>query len=103
MSEPSETMRWMVGVDARDLGTGAVAFAQWLATGQLNAVYGAHVVEWVPELHTSLDEARPQQVRQLAAESLRPLEHDPRFEELGAVLAASAEQGLHEAVHAKSA
>ena len=46
-----ETMRWMVGVDARELSRGAIAFARWLSTGRFHEVYGAHVVEWVPHLH----------------------------------------------------
>lgn len=101
--EPSESMRWMVGVDARDLSAGAVAFARWLATGRLNTIYGVHVVEWVPAMHDHLDQARPNEIRGLAADSLRSLENDPHFEELGAVLAASAERGLPEAVNAKRA
>ncbi|MEM9454828.1 MAG: universal stress protein [Myxococcota bacterium] len=96
-------MRWMVGVDARDLSGGAVALARWLATGRLNAIYGVHVVEWVPELHEHFDQTRPNEIRQMAADSLRSLEDDPHFEELGAVLAASAEIGLAEAVATKQA
>lgn len=100
-NESFETMRWMVGVDSRDLSGGAVAFARWLAEGTLNVVYGAHVVEWAPQLHGQFDQARPNAVRQMAAEALQGLQDDPHFQELGAVLATSAEDGLTEAISAK--
>ena len=104
MSEPSQDeIRWMVGVDARELSRGAIAYARWLAGGRFHRVYGAHVVEWVPHVHERYGEVGREQVRAMATKVLEPLDADPRFEELGAVLATGAEDGLVEAVQAKHA
>lgn len=103
MPEPTESTRWMVGVDARDLSRGAVAFARWLAGSEHHAVYGVHVVEWVPDLFGPYEQTRPEVVHRLAEQTLEPLAKDPRFLELGAVLASSAEDGLLEAIRAKQA
>lgn len=92
----------MVGVDARGLSHGAVAFGRWLAGGLLNTVYGTHVVEWVPQ-HTDLPKADPAEVLASAARFLQPLRDDTRFEELGAVAATHAEVGLAKAIEAKQA
>jgi len=101
--ENSETMRWLVGIDARSLSGGAVTFGRWLSGGRFNTVYGVHVVEWVPALQESLDQARPAEVRQRASEALEPLAGDDHFVELGAMLSTAAEDGLCDAVEAKHA
>ena len=102
-SEASELMRWMVGVDARHLAGGAVAFARWLAQGHGNDVLGVHVVEWVPSMQHRLEHAEPDDVRSRAADALRTLEQDAHFTELGAIVATAAEDGLETAVDSKKA
>lgn len=93
----------MVGVDARELSRGAIAFARFVAEGRFHEVYGVHVVEWVPHMYERYGEVSSAQVRQMAVDILAPLEQDSHFVELGAVLATAAEDGLLEAIDAKQA
>ncbi len=93
----------MVGVDARHLAGGAVAFARWLAQGRGNDVLGVDVVEWVPSMQARLENAEPDEVRSRAADALGTLEEDAHFTELGAIVATAAEDGLESAVEAKKA
>ncbi len=101
MREEHESLRWMVGVDARELSGGALAFARWLAGSESHVIFGVHVVEWMPSMFE--EASRPETVRRMAEETLQPLAKDRHFFELGAVLANSAENGLLEALRAKRA
>jgi nucleotide-binding universal stress UspA family protein len=95
----------MVGVDLRNLSGGAITFARWLSDlGPQHRFLGVHVVEYVPHLLMENQGAgTPEQIQAVADEALAPLHGDAHFDELGAVLATAAEDGLVAAVHEKRA
>lgn len=97
MSDAVE-MRWVVGVDARELSRGARALAHWLATSERNRVYGVYVVEWLPGLGKHHEPGHPDPLQDLAAQVLQPLADDPRIAALQTIRAGSAEEGLRQAM-----
>ncbi|MEM9463330.1 MAG: hypothetical protein AAGF11_54815, partial [Myxococcota bacterium] len=65
-------IRWVVGVDARELSRGARVLAHWLATSEHNAVHGVYVVEWMPNLARHHDPGHPDPLQDLATQVLQP-------------------------------
>lgn len=93
-------MRWMVGVDVRDLSKGAVQWARWIAQrAPAEKFIGAHVVEYVPTGFTGGMDPQMQAdaIREMADQALAPLRDDATFLEIGAIEASVAEDGLEKA------
>jgi nucleotide-binding universal stress UspA family protein len=92
-------MRWIVGVDLRDLGAGAVAFARWMAPrATQDRFVAAHVVDFeVSELFARVNPDAPELRPPYVDELLAPLRVDPVFEEIGSIPARAAEDGLEAA------
>lgn len=91
-------IRWVVGVDARELSRGARVLAHWLATSEHNVVYGVYVVEWMPSLGREHEPGHPDPLQDLAAQVLQPLVDDPRIVAHESLEAGSAEEGLRRAM-----
>ena len=90
-------MRWLVGIDLKNSGAGAVEFARWLrARAPTDTFTGAHVIDFdVRDLFArvqdgAVDDGAPPYVDELLA----PLRADPTFAEVGSITASSAEDGL---------
>ena len=93
-------MRWMVGVDPRDLSAGAVALAQWMAKRATQDQFvGAHVLEL--ELQELFARVNPNDasdgVPDYVDGLLDPLREDGSFVEVGTITATTAEDGLEAA------
>ncbi len=93
-------MRWLVGIDLRNLGAGAVEYARWLHARDTSEHFvGAHVVDFeLRELFARVHPAPPDEtVPPYVDELLDPLRNDPAFVEVGSIAATAAEDGLTEA------
>ena len=93
-------MRWMVGVDPRDLSAGAVAFARWVAKrATQDRLVAAHVLEL--ELQELFARVNPEDaadgIPDYVDRLLDPLRQDPSFVEVGTISASTAEDGLQAA------
>lgn len=97
-------MRWMVGVDLRDLSKGAVTWAKWIAgRAPAERFVGVHVAEYIPTSFVGGVDPLMQQeaLREMADQAIGPLRDDPAFVEIGALSASAAEDGLEKAVEDK--
>jgi len=97
-------MRWMIGLDLRNLAAGAVSFARWVqAQAPDHEFYGVHVVESLPQSLLGESAPSPKQIRAVADNALSPLRDDGLVTELGAIEATAAEDGLVAACNDKNA
>lgn len=88
-------MRWMIGLDLRNLAAGAVSFARWVqAQAPDHRFCGVHVVESLPQSLLGDAAPSPEEIREVAEAALAPLRDDGLVSELGAIEATAAEDGL---------
>jgi nucleotide-binding universal stress UspA family protein len=89
-------MRWLVGVDLRNLASGAVALADWMShRAPTERFVGAHVVDFeANELFASIQPRNLEGVPEYVDELLAPLRADGAFVEVGSIHASAAEDGL---------
>lgn len=93
-------MRWLVGIDLRNLGAGAVEYARWLHARDASETFiGAHVVDFeLRELFARVEPAPPdEKIPPFVDELLDPVRDDAAFTEVGSIPASAAEDGLTEA------
>jgi nucleotide-binding universal stress UspA family protein len=90
-------MRWLVGIDSRNLSAGAASFARWCAgRSAVDTFVGVHVLEHAATALAS--ELRPPiqgtTVHQMAEAALDPLRAESTFAEVAVVEGRSIEEGL---------
>lgn len=89
-------MRWLVGIDLRKTSVGAVAFAKSLSSRVPNdRFFGAHIIEdHVLAAATEFGLEATQNIPAYVDSLLAPLRKDDTFDEVGAIAASAAEDGL---------
>ncbi len=87
-------MRWLVGMDARELSGGAAVFGRWLGASGRHAIYGLHVIEWTPGIEDGVQPRSADTSEWKTSDALQPLSDAPGVEAVEAVQARSVEDGL---------
>jgi nucleotide-binding universal stress UspA family protein len=93
-------MRWLVGIDSRNLSAGAASLARWCsARSPVDTFIGVHVIEQAAsELAAEMEPpTHAAALHRMAESALDPLRAESTFRELLVVEATSIEEGLERA------